>query len=59
MDEKEFLIELQSRCKTTELKEALQVISDRLTERIDHTILTNLMCLIVENEQDLIEEGIQ
>lgn len=59
MDQLELLLELQSRCETQTLKRDLQTISENLFEKIDHTILTDLMCLLVENEQSLIDEGIE
>lgn len=59
MNQSELLLELQSRCKTQTLKRDLQIISETLFEKIDHTILTDLMCLLVENEQSLIDEGIE
>ena len=59
MNQSELLSELQSRCETETLRKDLQTISETLFEKIDHTILTELMCLLVENEQSLIEEGIE
>lgn len=59
MNQLELLSELQSRCETQTLKRDLQTISETLFEKIDHTILTELMCLLVENEQSLIDEGIE
>lgn len=58
MEQQEFVQILIDRAKTETLKRDLQTISDRLWEQIDHTILTELMCLVVENEhnfKDLIE----
>lgn len=59
MNQSELLSELQSRCETETLRRDLQTISETLFERIDHTILTDLMCLLVENEQSLIDEGVE
>ncbi len=59
MNQSELLSELQSRCETETLRKDLQTISQTLFEKIDHTILTELMCLLVENEQSLIDEGIE
>ncbi len=59
MTQLELLSELQSQCKTETLREDLQTISETLFEKINHTILTDLMCLLVENEQSLIDEGIE
>jgi hypothetical protein len=59
MNQAELLLELQSRCETQTLKRDLQTISENLFEKINHTILTDLMCLLVENEQSLIDEGIE
>ena len=59
MNQLELLLELQSRCETQTLKRDLKTISENLFEKIDHTILTDLMCLLVENEQSLIDEGIE
>lgn len=59
MNQSELLSELQSRCETETLRKDLQTISETLFEKIDHTILTELMCLLVENEQSLIDEGIE
>ena len=58
MEQQEMVDDLISRAKTETLKRDLQTISDRLWEEIDHTVLTELLCLIVENEDkisDLIE----
>ena len=51
MEQQEFVDDLQNRAKTKALKRDLQTISDRLWEQIDHTILTHMMALIVENEE--------
>ena len=51
--QQEFVDELQSQAKSKSLKRDIQTISDRLWEQIDHTILTHMMCLIVENEEAL------
>jgi hypothetical protein len=59
MNQSELLSELQSLCQTETLRRDLQTISETLFERIDHTILTDLMCLLVENEQSLIDEGVE
>ena len=59
MEQEELLRELQSRCTTTTLRRDLETISNLLFEQIDHTVLTDMMCLIVENEQNLIDEGIE
>ena len=59
MEQEELLRELQSRCTTTTLQRDLETISNLLFEQIDHTVLTDMMCLIVENEQNLIDEGIE
>ena len=58
MEQQQFVDDLILQAKTKTLKRDLQTISDRLWEQIDHTILTELMCLIVEKEhniKDLIE----
>lgn len=54
MNQSELLSELQSRCETETLRKDLQTISETLFEKIDHTILTELMCLLVENERDFL-----
>ena len=51
--QQEFVDELQSQAKSKSLKRDIQPISDRLWEQIDHTILTHMMCLIVEHEEAL------
>ena len=53
MEQQEFVDNLIERAKTKTLKRDLQTISDRLWEQIDHTILTEIMCLIVENENNI------
>ena len=55
MEQQEFVDELQAQAKTESLKRDIQTISDRLWEQIDHTILTHMMCLIVENETEIID----
>lgn len=59
MTQEELVRELQSRCATTTLQRDLPTISNLLFEQIDHTLLTEMMCLIVDNEQSLIDEGIE
>ena len=51
--QQEFVDDLQNRAKTEALKRDLQTISDNLWEQIDHTILTHMMCLVVENEEEI------
>ena len=53
MEQQEFVDELQLRAKSKSLQRDLQTISDRLWEQIDHTILTHMMCLIVEHEDEI------
>ena len=53
MKQQEFVDELQLRAKSESLQRDLQTISDRLWEQIDHTILTHMMCLIVEHEDEI------
>ena len=53
MEQQEFVEELQLQAKSESLKRDLQTISDRLWEQIDHTILTHMMCLIVEHEDEI------
>jgi len=53
MEQQEFVEQLQDRAKTKSLKRDLQTISDNLWEEIDHTILTHMMCLIVEHEDEI------
>ena len=55
MEQQEMVDDLILRAKSETLKRDLQTISDRLWEEIDHTILTELMCLIVENEDNIID----
>ena len=55
MEQQEMVDDLILRAKSETLKRDLQTISDRLWEQIDHTILTELMCLIVENEHKIID----
>ena len=55
MEQQEMVDNLILRAKSETLKRDLQTISDRLWEQIDHTILTELMCLIVENEHKIID----
>ena len=55
MEQQEFVEDLILRAKSESLKRDLQTISDNLWEEIDHTILTELMCLIVENEDNIID----
>ena len=53
MEQQEFVDELQAQAKTESLKRDIHTISDRLWEQIDHTILTHMMCLIVEHEDEI------
>ena len=55
MEQQEMVDNLILRAKSETLKRDLQTISDRLWEEIDHTILTELLCLIVENEHKIID----
>tara|TARA_R100000231_G_scaffold70872_3_gene56046 strand:- start:562 stop:738 length:177 start_codon:yes stop_codon:yes gene_type:complete len=55
MEQQELVEYLVSQAKSETLKRDLQTISDRLWEEIDHTLLTELMCLIVENENKIID----
>tara|TARA_R100000388_G_scaffold7648_1_gene7228 strand:- start:166 stop:375 length:210 start_codon:yes stop_codon:yes gene_type:complete len=54
MTQEEFVDNLILKAKTKCLKRDLQIISDNLFEQIDHTILTHMMCLIVEYEHEII-----
>ena len=53
MEQQEMVDDLILRAKSETLKRDLQIISDRLWEQIDHTILTELMCLLVEYENQI------
>ena len=53
MKQLEFVDQLQSQAKSKSLQRDLQTISDNLWEEIDHTILTHMMCLIVEHEDEI------
>ena len=53
MKQQEFVDKLQSQAKSKSLQRDLQTISDNLWEEIDHTILTHMMCLIVEHEDEI------
>ena len=53
MEQQEFVNELQSQAKSKSLQRDLPTISDNLWEEIDHTILTHMMCLIVEHEDEI------
>ena len=53
LEQQEFVEELQLQAKSESLTRDLQTISDRLWEQIDHTILTHMMCLIVEHEDEI------
>jgi|TARA_R100000329_G_scaffold130936_1_gene110095 hypothetical protein len=55
MEQQEMVDDLILQAKSETLKRDLQTISDRLWEQIDHTILTELLCLIVENEHKIID----
>ena len=55
MEQQEFINDLLSMVKSEALKRDLQTISDLLWEQIDHTILTHMMALIVEHENEIIE----
>ena len=46
---------LQPMCKTKALKRDIEAIGNLLYEQIDHTILINMMCLIVENDTEIID----
>ena len=53
MEQQELVDDLQAMAKSESLKRDLQTISDNLWEKIDHTILTHMMCLIVEHEDEI------
>ena len=53
MEQQELVDDLQAMAKSESLKRDLQTISDNLWEEIDHTILTHMMCLIVEHEDEI------
>jgi len=55
MEQQEMVDDLILQAKSETLKRDIQTISDRLWEEIDHTILTELLCLIVENEHKIID----
>ena len=55
MEQQQMVDDLILRAKSETLKRDLQTISDRLWEEIDHTILTELLCFIVENEHKIID----
>ena len=55
MEQQEFVEELQSQAKSESLTRDLQTISDRLWEQIANTILTHMMALIVEHEDEIID----
>ena len=55
MEQQEMVDDLILQAKSKTLKRDIQTISDRLWEEIDHTILTELLCLIVENEHKIID----
>jgi len=51
----EHIQELQPMCKSKALKRDIETIGELLFEQIDHTILIHMMCLIVENENEIID----
>ena len=51
----EHIQELQPMCKSEALKRDIETIGELLYEQIDHTILIHMMCLIVENETEIID----
>ena len=51
----EHIQDLQPMCKSEALKRDIETIGDLLFEKIDHTILMDMMCLIVENEGNILE----
>ena len=55
MTQQELVEELIRVSNSKTIKRDLQTISDKLTEEIDHTILTHMMCLLVENEESIID----
>ena len=55
MKQQELVEELIRVSNSKVIKRDLQTISDKLTEEIDHTILTHMMCLLVENEDHIID----
>ena len=55
MTQQDFIEELLGIAKSEVLIRDLQTISDNLWECIDHTILTHMMVLIVEHENEIIE----
>ena len=55
MEQEELVNKLIEMSKSKSVKRYLKTISDKLTEEIDHTILTHMMCLLVENEDHIID----
>lgn len=55
MTQEELVNKLIKMSKSKSVKRDLRTISDKLTEEIDHTILTHMMCLLVENEDHIID----
>ena len=55
MEQEELVNKLIEMSKSKSVKRDLKTISDKLTEEIDHTILTHMMCLLVENEEGIID----
>ena len=55
MEQEELVKRLVAISKSKSVKRDLKIISDKLTEEIDHTILTHMMCLLVDNEDHIID----
>ena len=51
----EHIEDLQPMCKSDALKRDIKTIGQLLFEKIDHTILFHMMCLIVENESEILD----
>ena len=55
MEQEQLVKELIKMSKSQSVKRDLKTISEKLFEEIDHTILTHMMCLLVENEDSIVD----
>ena len=51
----EHIQDLQPMCKSEALERDIETIGGLLFEKIDHTILIHMMCLIVEKEDEILD----
>ena len=55
MSQEELIKELIELSNSKTIKRDIRTIGEELYEKVDHTLLTHMMCLLVENEKHIID----